>query len=420
MKKIPAFALRLAVFVALSLFCFAIPANAAVSKSVKTLNVGKSYTISGYAAVTSSKTAVAKATPSGSKYKIKALKKGRATLTLCNESGKVVKKIYLLVTDSGSFQYNTDPLTLAAGKTKTVAADAQTGCTVKYSSSKETVATVSSKGKITAVKKGTATISAKFYYRDTLVKTLKKKVTVKTAGTSTLKNLLLTGLEPVGSTMYVWGGGWNEADTGAGTEAVSIGVSPQWKKFFQKQTASYDYRTTRYQISNGLDCSGYIGWCIYNILNTTSGNPGYVMSASKMASDFSSRGWGAYRAKSAVSNYRAGDIMSSSGHVWMVVGQCSDGSVVLLHSSPPGVRLCGTSSASGNTSSEAVKLATHYMKTYFPAWYRKYPSCSKGSSYLTDYAQMRWDLSGNSIMTDPDGYRNMSADEILADLFASR
>ena len=42
---------------------------------------------------------------------------------------------------------------------------------------------------------------------------------------STLKELLLTALQPVGSTMYVWGGGWNEADTGAGPDAVTIGVS---------------------------------------------------------------------------------------------------------------------------------------------------------------------------------------------------
>lgn len=237
---------------------------------------------------------------------------------------------------------------------------------------------------------------------------------------STLKKLLLTGLQPVGSTMYVWGGGWNKADTGAGTEAVTIGISAKWKKFFEKQTSSYDYRTTRYQISNGLDCSGYIGWCIYNILNTENGKKGYVMLAQKMARNFASRGWGTYTAKSGVKNYRAGDIMSSSGHVWMVVGQCSDGSVVLLHSSPPGVQLAGTPSRSGKTSSRAVKLAKYYMKKYYPGWYSKYPNCAVSGQYLTQYARMRWDLTGDMIMTDPDNYRNMSADEILKDLFASK
>lgn len=241
-----------------------------------------------------------------------------------------------------------------------------------------------------------------------------------TISKSTLKKFLQTALKPVGSTMYVWGGGWNKADTGAGTEARTIGVSPKWKQFFQKQTAAYDYRTTKYQISNGLDCSGYVGWCVYNILNTTNGKAGYVMLAQKMAKNFASRGWGSYTARGAVKNYRAGDIMSSTcsdcGHVWIVVGSCSDGSVVILHASPPGVQLSGTPSKSGKANSEAVKLATYYMKKYFPAWYKKYPNCAKGSSYLSHYAQMRWDLTGTMVMSDPDGYRNKSAKAILKDL----
>lgn len=214
------------------------------------------------------------------------------------------------------------------------------------------------------------------------------------AGKSTLKKLLQTALEPVGSTMYVWGGGWNKADTGAGKEARTIGVSARWKQFFLQQTSSYDYRTTRYQISDGLDCSGYVGWCIYNILNTKSGNTGYVMLAQKMASNFASRGWGTYKESWQVSDYKAGDIMSSSGHVWIVVGQCKDGSVVIVHSSPPGVQLAGTPDKKGNTNSQAVRLATYYMKNYYPEWYQKYPNCLKDGSYLTQYAQMRWDVSG--------------------------
>lgn len=415
------YGIRIVFLIILLSFCFCANASAA-STSVKTLTVGKSYTIKGCAKIKSSKTTIASARKtSDGTYKITAKKKGRATLTLYNSKGKVIKKVYLLVTNSSSFQYNTAAISLMAGKTKTVQAAVQSGCTVKYSSSDKSVATVNSNGKIRAISSGTATISAKAYYKGALVKTMKKKVTVTTdLSSSTLKTLLLTGLEPVGTTMYIWGGGWNEEDTGAGTEAVTVGVSAQWEVFFKKQTSSYDYRTTRYQIANGLDCSGYIGWCIYNILNTSDGNAGYVMSASQMAGDFASRGWGTYKSASSVTNYKAGDIMSSSGHVWMVVGQCSDGSVVLLHSSPPGVRLCGTPSPSGSTSSQAVKLAAYYMKTYFPEWYQKYPGCTVSSSYLTSYAQMRWDTSGKSIMTDPDDYLSKSADAILKDLFASR
>lgn len=235
---------------------------------------------------------------------------------------------------------------------------------------------------------------------------------------STIKELLLTGLEPVGSTMYVWGGGWNSADAQAGPEARTMGISPRWKAFFYEQDEDYDFRTTRYQSANGLDCSGYMGWCMYNIFNTESGNEGYVMPARKMAENFASRGWGFWRDKSRVSNYLAGDIMSSTGHVWMTVGQCEDGSVVLLHSSPPGVQLAGTPSHNGETDSQAVRLAAAYMEAYFPQWYARYPDCSVEEPYLTRYDQMRWDITGSSVMTDPDGYREMGAAEILEDLFA--
>lgn len=221
--------------------------------------------------------------------------------------------------------------------------------------------------------------------------------------------------------MNLGSGGWNKADTGAGKEARTIGVSPRWKTFFKKQKKNYDYRKTRYQISNGLDCSGYVGWCVYNAMNTSSGKEGYVMKAEQMAKNFAGRGWGTYVSRSRVKNYKAGDIMSSScsdcGHVWIVVGECRDGSVVLVHSSPPGVQLAGTPTPSGKKNSQAVKLATRYMKKYYPQWYKKYPNCSKGISYLKHYAQMRWDVSGTSVLTDPDGYRNMTADQILKNLF---
>lgn len=247
-----------------------------------------------------------------------------------------------------------------------------------------------------------------------------KKITVRIPNVktkSTLKKLLQTGLKPMGSTMYVWGGGWNEADTGAGKEACTIGVSGRWKTFFEKQNKNYNYNTTRYQIHDGLDCSGYIGWCIYNIMNTKSGKSGYVMTADKMARDYANRGWGTFCTAGKVKDYRAGDIMSSSGHVYMVVGQCKDGSVVLMHSSPPGVQLSGTPSKTGKSNSQAVKLAAKYMKKYFPAWYKKYPDNARGMDYLRSYSQMRWDLSGTKIMSDPEGLRNMTADQVLAAIF---
>ena len=236
---------------------------------------------------------------------------------------------------------------------------------------------------------------------------------------NTVKGLLKTALQPVGSTMYVWGGGWDTEDTGSGITSKTIGVSPQWKKFFEKQTSSYDYNKTRYQVRDGLDCSGYVGWTIYNTFNTTSGNAGYVMLAQVMAKTYSGYGWGSYTPAASVKDFRAGDIMSlPSGHVYIVVGQCSDGSVVLLHSSPKGVMISGTYTRSGNKNSQAVKLAVKYMKKYYPAWYKKYPEVSRGTGYLTSYNQMRWYLTGKKVMlTDPDGYTRKSAEQVLEDLF---
>ncbi len=233
---------------------------------------------------------------------------------------------------------------------------------------------------------------------------------------STLKKFLQTALKPVGSTLYVWGGGWGTSDTSSGPDAVTIGCSSQWKRFFQQNDSSYNYNYTRYQTRNGLDCSGFVGWTIYNAFNTKSGNAGYVCLAQDMTRVFSGKGWGSYTPSYAVQNYRAGDIMSSSGHVYIVIGGCSDGSVVLVHSSPPGVQITGTATRSGNYNSEAIRLANSYMRKCYPAWTARYPDSSRGPSYLSGYSQMRWYLTGNHMMTDPDGYRNKNAASVLADL----
>lgn len=254
----------------------------------------------------------------------------------------------------------------------------------------------------------------------------KKSVVVSTTvavnATSTVKNFLKTAIAPIGSTMYVWGGGWNKADTGAGTDAKRIGLSPAWRSFAKNKKASYNYKNYRYQIHNGLDCSGYVGWVVYNVLNTKMSKKGYVYSASKQAKIFSKAGFGSYTEASKVKDYKAGDIMSSTckccGHVWIVIGQCEDGSVVLVHSSPAGVQINGTVTPGGTKNSQAVKLSQKYMKKYYSQWYNRYPKMDRGSSYLSHYGQMRWLTSGDKvILSDPDGYQNMSPEEILRDLF---
>ncbi len=231
---------------------------------------------------------------------------------------------------------------------------------------------------------------------------------------SSMEKLLKTSLLPLGNTMYIWGGGWNEEDTGSGIESVTIGVSPGWAEFAARQNAGYDYNTTRYQIHDGLDCSGYIGWLVYNTFHTVANEEGYVRKAAKMAETFASYGWGNYlRAGAAMEDWRAGDICSMKGHVWMCLGSCPDGSVLLIHSSPPGVRICGTRLKDGSDS-QAVGLAELCMGTYFPDWYSRYPECGVNYSYLESSSRMRWN---SDTLPDAQVYQDMSAEEIIAFLF---
>lgn len=52
--------------------------------------------------------------------------------------------------------------------------------------------------------------------------TLKKETVVDNQ--KTLQNFLTIAIQPVGQTMYVWGGGWNEEDTGAGKMPNASGL----------------------------------------------------------------------------------------------------------------------------------------------------------------------------------------------------
>lgn len=84
-------------------------------------------------------------------------------------------------------------------------------------------------------------------------------------GERTLFTLLCAAMQPLGTTLYVYGGGWNLDDTGAGRDAVTPFPSPAWKTFFLSQDEGYDYRRFRGSGCNpwhsaGLDCSGYLGW----------------------------------------------------------------------------------------------------------------------------------------------------------------
>lgn len=231
-------------------------------------------------------------------------------------------------------------------------------------------------------------------------------------GEVTMENLLVTALAPVGQTMYIWGGGWNEEDTGAGPDATTLGLSPLWAEFAAQQTAEYDFHDYKYEIHKGLDCSGYVGWVIYNLFETTNGQEGYVMKSGLMAENFADRGWGSYTPAGEVTDWQTGDIMSMNGHVWMSLGSCEDGSVLILHSSVTGVSVCGTS-LPDTERSQAVILAEEFMSTYYPDWYVKFPDCSRPYRYLTESGRFRWD---GEVLQDTWDLKALEPEELLSSL----
>ena len=236
--------------------------------------------------------------------------------------------------------------------------------------------------------------------------------------TVTVKDELLTGLEPMGKCLYVYGGGWNEEDTGAGKETVTKGLSSQWEKFYNENDSDYDFETTRYQIHNGLDCTGYVGWIMYQLFGDKYSKDGYVFSSSAVAENYSSIFGSTIIPREEVKNRKSGDVMATEGHVYIVVGQCDDGSVVIMHASVPSVSLSGTADKNGNPDSEAAKLAKQYMEKYFPEEAARYKNYLRDNmDYLKNYDEIVWK---DTVLSDPDNYRKISAEEILEDLFENR
>lgn len=222
-------------------------------------------------------------------------------------------------------------------------------------------------------------------------------------GVRTIKNFLKNALLPVGNTLYIWAGGHDDAD------ASRYGVNPQWKSFFNSQDETYNYTEHRYEYGNGLDCSGYVGWAVHQVMEEWS-----TTTSTVTPQYYYEKGWGSYVEGDTSMKFRTGDVVSMSGHVWIILGQCEDGSAVILHASPQYVQISGTVSASGSTNSEAVQLAERYMRKYYPIAYSRYGCKIASKSYMTGVNHFTW---SSSVLSDPDGYKNMSPAQILADLF---
>lgn len=215
---------------------------------------------------------------------------------------------------------------------------------------------------------------------------------VKPTGTKTVKNLLLAALQPIGSTLYVYGGGHS-------SDATRIGLNPAWEAAYN--SGSY---------AAGLDCSGYVGWSIYQVMKKMS--TGW---SGSMIDLYVSRGWGTKYSLSSVKEFQPGDVLAHGDHIWMVLGECEDGSVVILHSSgTAGPQLAGTGG-------QAVELVTTYMSRY--SGYNKYRydiySGNWNSPYNGYYGStylFRWN---SNTLKDPEGFIGMTADQILLNLSAA-
>ncbi|MBO4652252.1 MAG: hypothetical protein J5649_02935 [Lachnospiraceae bacterium] len=282
-----------------------------------------------------------------------------------------------------------------------------------------------------------------------------------TPGEKTLINFIKTSMMPVGTTLYVYGGGWDWQDEGSAIQARTLGVSPDWVKFFNEQDENYTFRdkddnadlrdpkTSYYPFGAyneyyyaGLDCSGFVGWVVYNTMETESGKDGYVGSSTKMAGKLADRGWGDFSrelmlpsensdqpnmisATGEVPCLKPGDVISIKGHVWISLGTCDDGSILIVHSTnghmsrtgqPGGGVAIGAIGLSEEC--EAYKLADAYMSKYYKEWYRRYPArlCNP-DTYLkleSDAAgRFTWNTEAEGGLTDEFGVQNMKPADVL-------
>jgi len=272
-----------------------------------------------------------------------------------------------------------------------------------------------------------------------------------THGLRTVKNFIETALMPVGTVLYIYGGGWNWQDTGSSIQVRSVGISDDWVCFFDSQNSDFSYKgkcgsdgnensgNCYYPLSGyneffyaGLDCSGYVNWAINNTLASDETAVDHFSGATKLAYGLSARGLGRWTREVSARGTLPGDIVSINGHVWISLGVCADGSTVILHSTPSDSRTgmpgggVQIGAIGGSEDCEAYRLADKYMSVYYAKWYERYPAALKSPdryfSFTGDYSGLfSWDVSGkNGCLTDPDRCRGMTPSELLALVFKEK
>ena len=122
--------------------------------------------------------------------------------------------------------------------------------------------------------------------------------------------------------------------------------------FYNSQSSSYDYNNYRdlstANRAKGFDCSGFVGWSAYQVMQSKSGvGSGYTVVSGEIGSYYKSMGWGSILTQANLASddwtVYPGDVGYDSGHTWIILGQCADKSAVIVHSTPnAGVQIAGT------------------------------------------------------------------------------
>ena len=301
----------------------------------------------------------------------------------------------------------------------------------------------------------TVKVTANAVYKAFVAEPYEAPVTA-TPGEKTLKNFLATALAPVGTALYVYGGGWDWQD-GSGyassNQSMTIGLPQEWIDFFQANDETYHFKQTdasgsyanSVYTSNrgwnqyywaGIDCSGYVGWVTWNTLHTENGvkgvDEGYVGSSTSQAKNMAQKGWGTLdqgdvdadgKHTYANATFNVGDVFSMNGHVWICLGTCEDGSILFAHSTPNTSNGAGAQlSAIGESKDcQAYQLASYYMETYYPQWGERYDALLMSFTGYTNTTgsnagKFTWDLE-NGILTDEEGFAAMTPVEIMGELY---
>lgn len=290
---------------------------------------------------------------------------------------------------------------------------------------------------------GNTIMDIDFFYKNDVIGSINDFI----PGKRTLKNFLKVLMAPLGKTIYVFGGGWSFQDDKASFIANTIGCFSAWENFYKMVDENYSYKDDTYPKNGwnryfyaGLDCTGYLGWAIYNTLYAESEKEeGFVYPSSIVARTLADYyNFGTWK-KPNTKDYKKiikmlcpGDIVSINGHVYVVLGVCDDNSMLIIHStvteSITGIKGGGVqiNAISGNgdddINCEAYHLAQEYMSKYYPEWIKRYPVTVKPVSIYLDFSgkEELGIFSWGGILLDLENVKNMTAREVLNIILGKR